>query len=253
MTSRESKRKRPEREEKILKERHKIESEVFDPPALHVLNDMIRKDIVKSVDYPIEKGKEANVFRATTSDGFAAVKIYRIETSNFIHMTDYLLGDPRFAKVKSDKKSIVKAWVAKEYRNLLICHEAGVRVPEPLAYKNNVLVMELIGEKGMPDSTLQRMGSDAPEAHCDELLEMIEKLWRRGFVHGDLSEFNILMHGHSPSVPYVIDVGQGVLEGHPKAREFLKRDVENILRYFSKYGVKREGVLERIMAAAEKE
>jgi len=247
--SRESKRKQPEREQKALKEKSKIESEVFDKPALMVLSNFMQKGVLKSVDFPIEKGKEANVFRATTADGYAAVKIYRIETSNFQHMMGYLEGDPRFVNLRHGKRSIVHAWVAKEFRNLRLCAEAGVNAPRPVVFKDNVLVMGLIGEEGIPDSTLQQMGSEEPERHCDELLAIIGKLWARGFVHGDLSEFNVLMHGREgqPYEPYVIDVGQGVLKAHPKAREFLERDVENVLKYFSKYGVKREGALERIL------
>ncbi len=239
MVRRESKRKMPEREQKQTKERYLIESEVFDRPAMMILSDFIKKGVLESVDYPIQKGKEANVFRATTPDGYAAVKIYRIETSNFLRMADYVNGDPRFGKVKHDKRSLVQAWVAKEFKNLGICAEAGVYAPRPLAFKHNILVMSFIGEDGMPDSTLQAVGSEEPERHCAELLDMIRKLWAKGFVHADVSEFNILMHG-MPAEPYLIDVGQGVLVAHPKAREFLRRDVTNVLHYFAKYGVKRE-------------
>ncbi|MDO8339805.1 MAG: serine protein kinase RIO [Candidatus Burarchaeum sp.] len=248
MVRRESKRKMPEREQKQTKERYLIESEVFDRPVMMVLSDYIQKGVLRSVDYPIQKGKEANVFRATTPDGYAAVKIYRIETSNFLRMADYVNGDPRFGKVKHDKRSLVHAWVAKEFKNLNICAEAGVSAPKPIAFKNNILVMSFIGEEGMPDSTLQAVGSEEPERHCGELLEMIRKLWARGFVHADVSEFNILMHG-MPAEPYLIDVGQGVLAVHPKAREFLRRDVWNVLHYFAKYGVRREleAELQRIL------
>jgi RIO kinase 1 len=246
MVRRESKRKMPEREQKQSKERYLIESEVFDRPTMMILSDFIKKGVLKSVDYPIQKGKEANVFRATTPDGYAAVKIYRIETSNFLRMADYMNGDPRFTKVKHDKRSLVRAWVAKEFKNLGICADAGVNAPRPIAFKDNILVMSFIGENGMPDSTLQQVGSEEPERHCDALLTMIKRLWMKGFVHGDVSEFNIMMHG-MPAEPYLIDVGQGVLAAHPKAREFLKRDVGNVLHYFAKYGVRREGALEAIL------
>ena len=239
MVRRESKRKMPEREQKQSKERYLIESEVFDRPTMMMLSDYIKKGVLKSVDYPIAKGKEANVFRASTPDGYAAVKIYRIETSNFLRMADYMNGDPRFTKVKHDKRSLVRAWVAKEFKNLGICAEAGVNAPRPIAFKDNVLIMSFLGENGVPDSTLQQVGSEEPERHCDELLSIIRRLWAKGFVHGDVSEFNIIMHGE-PAEPYLIDVGQGVLVAHPKAREFLKRDIGNVLHYFAKYGVRRE-------------
>jgi RIO kinase 1 len=67
-------------------------------------------------------------------------------------------------------------------------------------------------------------------------------------VHADISEFNIMMHRDEP---YLIDIGQGVLLGHPKAEEFLRRDVENVIRYFRKYKVERdiEEVLEWVKSA----
>ena len=245
MARRESKRKMPAREQKQLKERHLIESEVFDKPTLHILSDFIKKGVLSSVDYPIAKGKEANVFRASTADGYAAVKIYRIETSNFVHMQDYIVGDPRFVGGKRDKRSIVHAWVSKEFRNLRICKEAGVNAPRPVEFKNNVLVMGFVGEGGLPDSTLHDVGTEEPEGVCDELLGMIGRLWKAGFVHADVSEYNVLMHGEEP---YLIDVGQGVVRNHPKAGEFLRRDVGNVLHYFAKYGVRREGALQRILS-----
>ncbi|VVC04345.1 RIO-type serine/threonine-protein kinase Rio1 [Candidatus Burarchaeum australiense] len=247
MTRRESKRKQPEREQKQMKEKYLIESEVFDKPTMLLLSEFIKNGVLRSVDYPIEKGKEANVFRATTPDGYAAVKIYRVETGNFQRMQDYINGDPRFTHISNDKRGIVHAWVSKEFRNLRLCQEAGVNVPRPIAFKNNVLVMQFLGEQGIPDSTLQAVGSEEPERHCDQLLEMVGKLWKAGFVHADVSEFNVLMHGQ-PAEPYLIDVGQGVLRRHQKAEEFLRRDVTNVLHYFAKYGVKREGALEKILA-----
>jgi len=248
MSMRQSKRKRPPREEKQLGGRSKIEADVFDRPTLFILNKLIQDRILKSVDYPIQKGKEAYVFRATApgEDEYAAVKIYRVETNNFIHMQDYIRGDRRFEGLKSSRRAIVEAWVKKEFANLKICEEAGVRAPNPWVFRSNVLVMDFLGENGIPDSTLQQVGPEEPERICDELLGMVGILWKNGLVHGDVSEFNVLMHGQ-PAEPYLIDIGQGVLESHPKAREFLERDVNNMLRYFKKYGVERAGALELIL------
>jgi RIO kinase 1 len=60
-------------------------------------------------------------------------------------MKDYLTGDPRFSGIGSDKRDIVLAWTRKEFANLKRARDGGVRVPEPIAVKLNVLVMELIG------------------------------------------------------------------------------------------------------------
>ncbi len=79
-------------------------------------------------------------------------------------------------------------------------------------------------------------GATTPRRTAETLLGDIKKLYEKEFVHADVSEFNVLMHGE---VPYLIDCGQGVLLEHPKAEQFLRRDVENVLRYFRKYGVER--------------
>jgi len=65
-------------------------------------------------------------------------------------------------------------------------------------------------------------------------------------VHADLSAYNVLMYKDKP---YVIDVGQGVLLEHPSSLEFLKRDIHNVVQYFSKFGIKEDEkeIFERII------
>ncbi|MCX6775731.1 MAG: serine protein kinase RIO [Candidatus Micrarchaeota archaeon] len=239
-----STRKRPRREDKQLKEKKKIESKVFDRYTMLILGGFLNKKIIRSVDYPIASGKEAVVFRATAGEKFEgeeehiAIKIYKIETSSFARMQTYIRGDPRFLGVGGVKRGIIFAWCRKEFRNLQICKDAEVPAPTPYFFKDNVLLMQFLGEEGIPDSLLVDVGSDNPEKDCNTLIGYVRKLYNRGFVHADISEFNILMHG---DVPYLIDMGQGVLLDHPKAEEFMRRDVENILRYFRKYGIEKNG------------
>jgi RIO kinase 1 len=231
------KKKLPPKEVKQFKEKQKIESSVFDVRTLHILSDFIKKKVVDSVDYPMATGKEADVFRATTETGHVAIKIYRIETSNFQNMQDYMTGDPRFFHVKKNKWDIVFNWTKKEFSNLKLFEKAGVRAPRPIAFKKNVLLMEFIGEEGVPDSTLKQMGADTPERTLDTILGYVKKLYKNEIVHADLSEYNVLMH---MGEPVIIDVGQAVLLNHPKAEEFLERDVATMLKYFRKYGIKKD-------------
>ncbi len=231
------KRKLPAREEKQYKEKRKLESAVFDVKTLQLLSNFIKKKIVKSIDYPMATGKEADVFRASTETGYLAVKIYRIETSNFLKMQDYMLGDPRFSNMKKNKWDVVFAWTKKEFRNLSLFEEFGINAPRPIAFKKNVLIMDFIGEEGVPDSTLKQMGTETPEKTLESLLGFVKKLYKNSLVHADLSEYNILMH---MGEPYIIDVGQAVLLNHPKAEEFLERDVRTLLKYFKNHGVTKD-------------
>ncbi len=245
MARRVSKRKKPEKEDYQLKERFKIESEVFDKHTLLDLQKLLKKGILSSVDYPVSTGKEANVFRATTPDGgFAAVKVYKTETAPFFRKDIYLEADPRFARIKFNDKDIVKAFARKEFKNLEICEKAGVHAPKPYYLINRVVVMQFLGEGDLPYPTMNMVGPLHGESDLDSIIDDLKKMHRAGLVHADLSEYNIMMG----PVPYLIDFGQGVVTRHPNAERFLERDVSIILRYFEKYGVKRdlEGTLRAI-------
>jgi serine/threonine-protein kinase RIO1 len=74
------------------------------------------------------------------------------------------------------------------------------------------------------------------EKDLDSILDDVRKMHRAGLVHADLSEYNVMMG----DVPYLIDFGQGVVLRHPHAERFLERDVAIILKYFAKYGVRRD-------------
>lgn len=236
MARRVSKRKAPSKEEYLLKERRKLESYVFDKRILLLLSRMIKKGILKSVDYPVSTGKEANVFRATSPDeSFLAVKIYKIKTAGFSKKMDYLEGDPRFKSIKRKDREIVKLFARKEFKNLQICDKAGVHAPKPVYLSEDIVVMSFIGEKGLPYATMDMVGPRG-EKDLISILKDIKKMYRAGLVHADVSEYNIMLG----KVPYFIDFGQGVVLGHPNAEKFLERDVKNILNYFEKFGIKKD-------------
>ncbi len=239
-----SKKKRPLKEKYVLKERIKTESKVFDRPTLFVLLNLIKKKIISTVDYPISTGKEANVFRATTPDNaFVAVKIYKMETAPFLRKSSYIDGDPRFERVKGSDRTVVEAFARKEFKNLRLCQKALVNSPKPYYVQRNVLVMSFLGEGGLPYPRLNSVGH-ASENDLESILSDIRKMYKSGLVHADISSYNILLG----NVPYIIDFGQGVILRHPNAEDFLKRDVKNILDYFSILGITKdaENVLEWI-------
>lgn len=242
MARRVSKRKRPSKDDFQIKERLKVESEVFDKTSLVDLSKLMKKGVIQTVDYPVSTGKEANVFRATAADGsFLAVKIYKIETSHFFRRSEYLEGDPRFRRFKSSEKEIVKAFARKEFKNLEICEKAGVNAPKPYFLKNNILVMEFLGEGELPYPTMEMLEPESPEKALKSILDDIRKMYRAGLVHADLSEYNIL----NGKKPYMIDFSEGVVLGHPHSAKYLERDVRNILKFFAKFGVKKD--LEKTM------
>ncbi len=237
MARRVSRRKKPPKEEYQLKERFKIESEVFDRTTLLTLSKMIKKGILATVDYPVSTGKEANIFRATTPSGAnVAVKIYKIDTAPFFRKSEYLEADPRFRKVRMSDRGIVEAFASKEFKNLEICEKAGINAPRPVYISAHVIVMSFLGEEGLPYPTMDMVGPLHGEKDLDSILHDIRGMYKAGLVHADMSEYNIMMG----PVPYIIDFGQGVILSHPNAEKFLERDVSIILKYFEKHGIKRD-------------
>ncbi len=233
MVARQGKKKRPRREDKMDKNVWPLEEGVFDRASLMVLTRFTRKGIFKSLDYCIAEGKEANVYRGTTADGkYVAVKIYRLRSPSFQHMQQYIQGDRRFSHGQHGTSGIIYSWTQKEYSNLALMEKLGVRAPRPISFKRNVLAMEFLGIDGVPYSTLADTGSEDPNRDYALIIEDAKKLHAGGLVHGDLSEYNVLM---TDKGPYLIDCGQAVLVSHPRAEEFYSRDLLNIRKYFEKY------------------
>ena len=210
----------------------KVRADVFDEVTLIALYKLVHKKLISVIGGPISTGKEANVFYGEHDGKGIAIKIYRIRTANFKAMTDYLAGDRRFSSIRGSRKGIVFAWTKKEYSNLARAHDAGILVPEPLAFDRNILLMEFLGEGEVPYPQLRNAEVADYGAVYQEILGYIERLYREArLVHADLSEYNILYH----EKPYLIDMGQAVTPDHPRAPAFLIRDIRNINRYFSRY------------------
>lgn len=214
---------------------YKTESEVFDLPTMKTLSKLINDRYLDTLDFPVSTGKEGNVFRGTTPDGdHVAVKIYRVNTSSFRSHLEYLVGDPRFKpQGKSDREKI-EMWASKEYRNLERFREAGLPVPEPVTVENNVVLMEFIGEGRQIAPMLKDVELAEPYEVYNTLAEFVRTAWTEAeLVHGDLSPFNVLALDDEI---VVIDVAQAVVTDHPRSRELLVRDVENLAKYFGRIG-----------------
>jgi RIO kinase 1 len=214
----------------------KTYDEVFDRENLMRIYKLFSDGVIDQLDFPISTGKEGNVFRATRSDGtHLALKIYRTSTATFKEMAKYVLGDPRFKGVTRNRRKLILAWASKEFRNLQRFEDAGIRVPGPVTCHKNLIVMEYIGTESSPAPLMRQVTLEDPEAIARKLLDYVRLAYHEGeIVHGDLSEFNVLMDGGDP---VIIDVGQAVLLEHPLAQDMLVRDIGNMARYFRKYDV----------------
>src|SRR6056297_3500275 len=213
----------------------KVEQSVFDDATFAAIYKLVQDGYIDAFGGPISTGKEANVYEALGADGRdVAVKIYRINASNFQQMREYLEGDPRFEGIGSDKKKVVLAWTQKEFANLSRARQAGVRVPEPIAVERNVLVMELVGLVEDRARRLAEVDVENPETAYEVVSEYMRRLHAAGLVHGDLSEYNMIIH---EGELVVIDLGQAVTVHHPNAEEFLRRDCRNVAAFFGRQGL----------------
>ena len=208
----------------------KVRDDVFDEVTLLALYRLAHKRHLTTFGGPVSTGKEGNIFYGERDGKPLAIKIYLIRTANFRAMTEYIDGDPRFSHVRRSRKEIIFAWTRKEFSNLKRARKAGIPVPEPYAFDRNILLMEFLGEGKAPFPQIREVALPDPAATYREILGFVETLFSRArLVHGDLSEYNILFSDR----PYLIDMGQAVTLDHPRALQFLVRDLRNINRFFS--------------------
>jgi RIO kinase 1 len=215
-------------------EQFKVTASVFDDATLGALYKLVQDGYVDAFGGPISTGKEANIYTALSPDGEVAVKIYRINASDFKQMREYLDGDPRFDGIGADKKKVVVAWTKKEFANLERARTAGVRVPEPIAVERNVLLMEYLGSESQRAKRLNEVHVENPRTTYEVVREYMRRLHRAGLVHGDLSEYNIVVHEGELCL---LDLGQAVTVHHRNSRDFLERDCHNVAAFFRRQGL----------------
>lgn len=210
----------------------KVRQDVFDENTLLALYRLANRRVISSIGGAISTGKEANIFIGERGDQSIVIKIYLVRTANFKAMTEYLDGDPRFSLSRRNRKEIVFAWTRKEFSNLKRADEAGIPVPTPFDFDRNILIMRFLGENDQPFPQLRNAAMEDPDATYQIVIGYMNDLLKKArLIHADLSEYNILYGG----IPYLIDMGQSVTIDHPRAFQFLKRDIANINRFFSNY------------------
>jgi RIO kinase 1 len=224
--------------ERLMREKRSEEfqviEEVFDRSTLMTIYDLMNKGVIEEIHGVVSAGKEARIYWGRDREGKEiAIKIYLTTSAEFKKgMLPYLEGDPRFSHVRRDTRSLIYAWAQKEFKNLRRALEAGAKVPEPVIVEKNVLIMKFIGKNGIRAPLLKETMLTDPKRVFRLLLTYLKRLYKKGgLVHADLSEYNIMVW---KGKPVIFDVAQAVLIEHPMADTFLRRDLENLHRYFKK-------------------
>jgi len=218
-------------------EEYEALEEVFDRSTLMTIYDLLNKGKIDQIFGAVKAGKESKLYWGKDQEGKTlAIKIFLTISAEFKKgMIPYIEGDPRFSHIKRDTRSLVYAWAQKEFKNLTQALEAGVNVPKPIAVSHNVLIMEFVGNNGESAPLLRETEIKNPARVYDQILGNVRKLYQKAkLVHGDLSEYNIMLWKNKP---ILFDVSQAVPLEHPMADQLLRRDLENLNRFFARLGV----------------
>ena len=221
---------------RTYQERFKTYKGVFDDFTNRNIFELYSRDYFEELLSPVQVGKESNVFLARKGNKKIIVKIYRIQNCDFNRMYDYIRKDPRYEFLKNKHREIIFAWTQREYRNILAVNKAKLNAPKVITWRSNILVEEMIGDD-QPALRLKDAPPEDPQKFFELVIEQMQLLYKNNLIHGDLSAFNILNYQEKP---YFIDFSQSTLIKTPNSSELLTRDINNILNFFRKLGVKAE-------------
>jgi RIO kinase 1 len=216
------------------------------PPRLQSL---IEEGLIDGVVRQLMSGKEAMVYVVRCGDDTRCAKIYKEATQrSFRQAVDYTenrkVKNSRQARAmakgtKFGRQAQEAAWQSAEVDALYRLAAAGVRVPTPYNFHEGVLLMELVTDEhgdAAPRLNDVLMSREQALAHHAMLVRQVVRMLCAGVVHGDLSEFNILL-GHQDGVdgPVIIDLPQAIdAAGNNHAARMLLRDVDNLRHFFGR-------------------
>lgn len=210
------------------------------------IQPLINDGLVDEVISRLMSGKEADVFIVLCGEEYRCAKVYKeIHQRSFKKAVTYQEGrksrNSRRAramdkKSKFGQKEQEAAWQTHEVDALYKVANAGVRVPKPYGCFDGVLLMEIITDGNgdvaprLNDVTLTE--EQALEDH-HQVMIYVMKMLTVGTIHGDLSEFNILLDEYGP---VIIDMPQAVdASANNNAKKMLNRDVQNVTNYYAQY------------------
>jgi RIO kinase 1 len=209
-------------------------------------------NLITDVVRRIKAGKEATVYACSahpsTGKSLVVAKVYREWSLRGSHnMSQYQQGrsmldedgnaaQGRSGRSKRGKVAVQTSWLMHEFMLLESLHALGADVPQPLEHGEHVLLMDYIGDEADAAPTLNDVELEPDEAKhlFERVIHNVELLLGLGWVHGDLSEYNIL---YDRGRIVLIDFPQVAdCRNNPKARALFERDVERVTRYFERSG-----------------
>lgn len=210
------------------------------------LQPLLDDGVIDEVLHRLQSGKEAEIFVIRRGDTVCCAKVYKdVDHRGFHRLAEYQEGrrargsrDARAMNRRSKRGSKVQEsqWKNAEVSALYRLAEAGVRVPEPMGVFDGVLLMErVVDADGDTAPQLGQVTMTAEQAHewHGFLIGEIVRMLCAGVIHGDLSEYNVLLDANGP---VIIDLPQAVdAAGNNNAFRMLARDVNNLRATFGRF------------------
>ncbi len=247
-----------------------VETDTFNPSfvckfferdwVIEYFGGFYENNLISDVIQSVKGGKEANVYvcvaRPHVGVELLAGKLYRPRMHrNLKNDAEYRMGgdlvggDGKALRKERENRAVAKrskvglqmlqqSWLSNEYGTLTALHAAGVLVPKPYANGENAMLMEFLGERGQPATTLNHValsGLDEARHLFDVVVDNIRLMLKHNVIHGDLSAYNIM---YWQGDIRIIDFPQAVNPyKNPHAYKLFARDVERVCQYFEPYGI----------------
>ncbi len=210
------------------------------------LQPLVDDGLVDEVLYQLMSGKEAQVYVVRCGDEKRCAKVFKeAQKRSFKQAVEYQEGrkvrNTRRARAMGKKtrygqKEQEDAWLNAEVDALYRLAGAGVRVPQPFGFVDGVLLMELVADedgKAAPRLDDVILSPEQARDYHHQVIAEVVRMLDAGLIHGDLSEFNVLLDADGP---VIIDLPQAVnAAGNNSAERMLERDVDNMRRYFGRF------------------
>jgi RIO kinase 1 len=210
------------------------------------LQPLVAEGVIDEVMRQLMSGKEATVYVVRCGDDMRCAKVYKeANKRNFRQASLYQEGrktkNTRQARAMAKgtrygRQAQEEAWLSVEVATLYRLAAAGVRVPRPYGFYQGVVLMELLTDaNGNAAPRLNDLVLTEAQAiaYHGFMITQIVRMLCAGVIHGDLSEYNVLVDSGGP---VIIDLPQAVnAAGNNNAASMLQRDVHNITHYFSRF------------------